>query len=64
MHGRGKIEFIIDEQNVATGAKYDLGGCLNQQLTLLAWKEKSIVTVALAACAVVFTGEWILGRMG
>lgn len=33
MHGSGKIEFIIDEQNVATGAKYDLGGYLNQQLT-------------------------------
>ncbi|MBQ9438899.1 MAG: DUF3800 domain-containing protein [Lachnospiraceae bacterium] len=34
MYGSGKIEFIIDEQNVATGAKYDLGGYLNQQLTL------------------------------
>lgn len=34
MYGRGKIEFIIDEQNVATGAKYDLGGYLNQQLTI------------------------------
>lgn len=33
MAGSGKIEFIIDEQNVATGAKYDLGGYLNQQLT-------------------------------
>ena len=33
MYGGGKIEFIIDEQNVATGAKYDLGGYLNQQLT-------------------------------
>ncbi|MBR1701200.1 MAG: DUF3800 domain-containing protein [Lachnospiraceae bacterium] len=33
MHGSGKMEFIIDEQNVATGAKYDLSGYLNQQLT-------------------------------
>jgi hypothetical protein len=34
MTGKGKIEFIIDEQNIATGAKYDLSGYLNQQLTL------------------------------
>ena len=34
MTGKGKIKFIIDEQNVATGAKYDLNGYLNQQLTL------------------------------
>ena len=34
MHGGGRMEFIIDEQNIATGAKYDLGGYLNQQLTL------------------------------
>ena len=33
MYGTGKIEFVIDEQNIATGAKYDLGGYLNQQLT-------------------------------
>ncbi len=33
MYGYGRMEFIIDEQNVATGAKYDLGGYLNQQLT-------------------------------
>ena len=34
MTGKGKIKFIIDEQNVATGAKYDLNGYLNQKLTL------------------------------
>lgn len=31
---------------------------------LLAWKEKSMVTVALAACAAVFAAEWILRSMG
>lgn len=34
MSGSGKIEFIIDEQNVATGAQYGLEGYLNQQLTI------------------------------
>jgi hypothetical protein len=34
MSGKGKIEFVIDEQNVATGAKYELCEYLNQQLTL------------------------------
>ena len=34
MNGSGKIEFLIDEQNIATGAKYDLEEYLNQQLTL------------------------------
>lgn len=34
MQGYGKIEFIIDEQNIATGADYELCGYLNQQLTL------------------------------
>lgn len=34
MNGFGKIEFIIDEQNIATGAEYELCGYLNQQLTL------------------------------
>ena len=34
MQGYGKIEFIIDEQNIATGAEYELCGYLNQQLTL------------------------------
>ena len=34
MSGTGKIEFVIDEQNIATGAKYELEGYLNQQLTL------------------------------
>lgn len=34
MKGYGKIEFIIDEQNIATGAEYELCGYLNQQLTL------------------------------
>ena len=34
MTAKGRMEFVIDEQNVATGAKYDLGGYLNQQLTL------------------------------
>ena len=34
MTGNGKISFVIDEQDVATGAKYDLDGYLNQQLTL------------------------------
>ena len=34
MKGYGKIEFIIDEQNIATGAKYELCDYLNQQLTL------------------------------
>lgn len=34
MSGSGKIEFIIDEQNIATGAEYELCGYLNQQLTL------------------------------
>lgn len=34
MHGCGKIELIIDEQNIATGAEYQLCGYLNQQLTL------------------------------
>jgi len=34
MTGNGQIQFIIDEQNVATGAEYDLSGYLNQQLTI------------------------------
>ena len=34
MKGYGKIEFIVDEQNIATGADYELCGYLNQQLTL------------------------------
>lgn len=34
MKGYGKIELIIDEQNIATGAEYELCGYLNQQLTL------------------------------
>ena len=34
MSGKGIIEFVIDEQNVSTGARYDLDGYLNQQLTL------------------------------
>jgi hypothetical protein len=33
MTGSGKIDFIIDEQNIATGAEYELCGYLNQQLT-------------------------------
>ena len=32
--GNGRIDFIIDEQNVATNAKYMLEEYLNQQLTL------------------------------
>ena len=35
MSGRGKIKFVIDEQNIATGAEYELEGYLNQQLTLI-----------------------------
>ena len=35
MTGSGIIEFVIDEQNIATGAKYELEGYLNQQLTLV-----------------------------
>ena len=35
MSGVGKIKFVIDEQNIATGAKYELEGYLNQQLTFL-----------------------------
>ena len=34
MKGHGKIQLIIDEQNIATGADYELCGYLNQQLTL------------------------------
>lgn len=34
MNSGGTIEFIIDEQNVATGAKYELEEYLNQQLTI------------------------------
>ena len=34
MKGCGSINFIIDEQNIATGAKYDLQEYLNQQLTI------------------------------
>ncbi len=34
MKGYGRINFIIDEQNIATGAEYELCGYLNQQLTL------------------------------
>lgn len=34
MTGEGNIEFVIDEQNIATGAKYELEGYLNQQLTV------------------------------
>ena len=34
MYGQGIIEFVIDEQNIATGAKYELCGYMNQQLTL------------------------------
>lgn len=34
MSGKGRIEFIIDEQNIATGEKYGLKEYLNQQLTL------------------------------
>ena len=46
------------ERNVAAAA------CGFAVALLLAWKEKSMVTVALAACAAVFAGEWILERMG
>ena len=35
MSGKGKIKFVIDEQNIATGAEYELEGYLNQQLTLI-----------------------------
>lgn len=34
MNGTGRISLIIDEQNIATGAKYELCDYLNQQLTL------------------------------
>ena len=34
MTGKGNIEILLDEQNVATGAKYDLEEYLNQQLTI------------------------------
>ena len=34
MSGKGVINLILDEQNVSTGAKYDLEGYLNQQLTI------------------------------
>ena len=34
MNGVGNIKLILDEQNVATGARYDLEGYLNQQLTI------------------------------
>ena len=34
MTGAGNIDILLDEQNVATGAKYDLEEYLNQQLTI------------------------------
>ncbi|WP_026490264.1 DUF3800 domain-containing protein [Butyrivibrio sp. XBB1001] len=34
MRGAGNIKILLDEQNVATGAKYDLEEYLNQQLTI------------------------------
>ena len=34
MTGAGNISILLDEQNVATGAKYDLEEYLNQQLTI------------------------------
>lgn len=34
MTGSGKIEILLDEQNVVTGAKYNLEEYLNQQLTM------------------------------
>ena len=35
MSGSGQMHFIIDEQNIATNAKYTLEGYLNQQLSLM-----------------------------